>query len=808
MRARTTLLLLLTLAVPALSHPREGRAGAFTFASEGAPDLITHPTGYTGSGGTVSVSVCINPASQYAADMIPAVQNIVATFNEGLPTLGNIALGASNNIPSNFIDFESVALHEVGHCLGMAHPNLATESGLPTDQRDYTKSGDGPNNSWDLNDGTDNVIGSADDARGDDVNLHWFHRDSNNPFIDAPVVDSSTYSRNLADLPPGSSFAANAGRDVAAVLGLPPTEAAMQQQTYVDEAQRTLAADDVATLRLAMAGLDRTQGTGDDYTLELTYAGLTTSCDIVINFSTATSLAQCGISGSYLNADHLSITSANVLFNPNYNWFFNPLTGPTPTPTTSPTLTPTRTPSATPTTTPTRTPTVTRTPTRTPTATRTRTPTQTPTFTRTQTPTITPSATRTSTPTASPSVTATATPTATSTETPSATPSETATPLPTGTSTPTPSATDTPTPTATATPTSTATPTDSPTLTATPTETPTLTDTPTPSVTPTPSATATPALLSGSIVHYASSFPVPGVSIVANAGPALTNPAGAYAVLARPEFPLELVPTKDGEAANGIDALDAVRVLQIAAGVTAAGDDGDRLACDVSGNGTVSALDASLLLRFLVGAEAQLPVAATCGGDWLFIPELGPGAAGTTALPIIAFGDCAPGAIVHDSLPGDLALQNFRAIPFGDCNGDWEPPAGMAESLVHPQTESAEMTITAGPLHGRTRSLRFPVTIPTGIGLNSFEATIGYDAEELAVTEVRRVGDARRAIFAANNDQTGKLRIAFAAAQPMVAEEGPLFVVHFAPVERSAPRAGVALTACAVDGLQARVDAR
>lgn len=792
MRAQTTLLFLVAFAVPALSNPRDGRAGAFTFASEGTPDLITHPTGYTGSGGTISVSVCINPASQYAADMVPAVQNIVATFNEALPTLGNIALNTSNNIPSNFVDFESVALHEVGHCLGMAHPNLATESGLPTDQRDYTKSGDGPDNVWNLDDGTDNVIGSADDVRGDDVNLHWFHRGSNNPFVIASVVDSSTYSRNLADLPPGSSFAANGSRDVAILLGLPPSEAVMQQQTYIDEAQRALAPDDVATLRLAMAGLDRTEGTQDDYQLELTYAGMTTSCDIVINSSTATSLAQCGISGSYLSGNHITITSANVLFNPNYNWFFNPLTGPTPTPTPTPTLAPTRTP------------TVTRTSTPTATGTRTRTPTRTATFTRTHTPTATPTATRTGTPTASPSVTATATATPTPTASASTTPSKTETPTSTGTPTPTPSPTDTPTATASPTDTPTETPTDSPTLTRTPTESPTPTETPTPTATATPSATATPVTVSGRILHYASSLPVPGAGITASAGAAFTDPAGAFAVPAYPGFPLELVPEKNGDADAGIDALDAVRVLQIAAGLTTPSDIAERLACDVSGNGTLSSLDASLLLRFLVGAETQLPVVANCGFDWLFVPDLGPGTAGTPALPMIEPSGCDPGAILYGSLPGALPLQNFRAIPFGDCNGDWEP-AVMAESLAPSLRNGTELTITAGPLHGRTRALRFPVAVGPGTGYNSFEATLAYDAQVLGVRQVRRIGDARRAIFAVHDDRAGTLRIAYAAAERMVAEDGLLFVVHFASTARSAPRADVALSVCAVDGSPVRV---
>ena len=98
------------------------------------------------------------------------------------------------------------------------------------------------------------------------------------------TVDASTYSRDLADLPVGDLFAANADRDVTAALGFPDTEAVMQQGQFIDEDQRALNHDDVATLRLGMAGLDETAGTADDYTLTLTYAGMTTACDIVLDF--------------------------------------------------------------------------------------------------------------------------------------------------------------------------------------------------------------------------------------------------------------------------------------------------------------------------------------------------------------------------------------------------------------------------------------------------------------------------------------------------------------------------------------------
>jgi hypothetical protein len=304
-------------------------AGAYIFAGEAnGIDVVTHPTGYTGSGGTLTVRVCIDPTSTNAASMELPVQNNINIYNRLQPTTGNLQLGGSNNIASNQVDFESVALHELGHCIGMAHVNAASESGLTGNNQNYTKATDGANNVFNINSGSDGIIGSSDDNRGDDVNLHWFRISNNNPFTIAATVDSSTYARDTGSLPGGHSFAANADRTVATALGAAGTESVMQQLTFFDEAQRLLTHDDVATLLYAASGLDENASTGDDYTIELEYGGLTTSnCDVVMDFdNNQTGFAVCGTGGAYIgnpNNQHVRITSANIYFNTGFNWFYN-----------------------------------------------------------------------------------------------------------------------------------------------------------------------------------------------------------------------------------------------------------------------------------------------------------------------------------------------------------------------------------------------------------------------------------------------------------------------------------------------------
>jgi hypothetical protein len=276
----------LHLGLASLLLQADCHAGAFIFAGEAnGLDVVTHPTSYTGVGGSVTVRVCIAPGSPNAAAMEIPVQNSITIWNRLQPTTGNLLLGGSNNIPSSAVDFESTTLRELGHCIGLAHPNAATESGLSGNDRNYTKATDGANNVFDINAGTDVVIGSQDDVRGDDGNLHWYRKSNNNPFTIASIVDSTSYARDLADLPSGHSFATNADRTVASLLGVPNTEAVMQQGAFFDEAKRTLTHDDVATLRYAASGLNEVAGTSDDYTIELEYGGISSSnCDINLDF--------------------------------------------------------------------------------------------------------------------------------------------------------------------------------------------------------------------------------------------------------------------------------------------------------------------------------------------------------------------------------------------------------------------------------------------------------------------------------------------------------------------------------------------
>lgn len=308
-------------------------AGAFIFSEE-FPDAVTHPQIYSGKGGerpdlTVCLDRSINASLTTQAE--PAVIKAIDTWNRGR-SLGadNYALNNATDIASGY-DFESVLLHELGHCQGLNHVNHASESGFNDPQANGTKSAVGADGVFTQNAGSDGLHGSRDDLRGDDVNLHWYIRGQNNPGLYLATADSTTMARELNFLPSGHRFAANADRSVMAALGFANSEAVMQQGTPPREAKRHLHHDDLMTIRFARSGLNRVQGNSDDYRYQLRYVGRLSNpsnsqCNLRIRIDTSTGFAVCGVSASAINNSPTQwrITQAQIAMNSQINWYYSP----------------------------------------------------------------------------------------------------------------------------------------------------------------------------------------------------------------------------------------------------------------------------------------------------------------------------------------------------------------------------------------------------------------------------------------------------------------------------------------------------
>lgn len=302
---------------------------AFTYIdSETMASRIVHVSGYNGVGGHYALSVGIAPTSVHASAMVTPTLNALTVWNQLAPTVNNVTLNA---LSGSQLDYESVLLHELGHALGLDHPNQADRD---NSNARYAASTKGSDALFTYSAGADGKAGSSDDLRSDDVSLNWFQKGVNDPWTLATTIDTTTYSQSASDLPSGQTYAAIATRENDASVSSSGyrSETAMVQGVWYNEIQRTLGADDVAGIRFAMSGKDGLQGTSDDYTFSLVYAGLTTSADITLDFGSSTGVAgtTVGVQKLIGSANHYAATDSSIVFSTSYSWYFNSVLIPEP----------------------------------------------------------------------------------------------------------------------------------------------------------------------------------------------------------------------------------------------------------------------------------------------------------------------------------------------------------------------------------------------------------------------------------------------------------------------------------------------
>jgi hypothetical protein len=183
-------------------------------------------------------------------------------------------------------------------------------------------------------------------------------------------------------------------------------------------------------------------------------------------------------------------------------------------------------------------------------------------------------------------------------------------------------------------------------------------------------------MLSGAVSYYRGGAPVAGVGVTL-VGPVqsqtTTNTAGAYALGGTAGAPARIMPSRTGGQATALSALDAAWILQAVAGSRTL--DADQLqAGDVTGDGTLSTLDASLVLQHIVGLLPRLPAAERCASDWLFIPAPTAAPNQSVVAPLLTSSACTMGAIAFSPLAGQATGQDFRAVLLGDVTGNWTGP--------------------------------------------------------------------------------------------------------------------------------------
>jgi hypothetical protein len=393
--------------------------------------------------------------------------------------------------------------------------------------------------------------------------------------------------------------------------------------------------------------------------------------------------------------------------------------------------------------------------------------------------------------------TATAVFTATRTSTAVSTATRTATTVFTGT----PATTAVFTATRTATPANTATRT--PTLAFTATHTPAPTSPASTSATPTGTAIAGSGItVSGSVRYYANDGPVPGTTMTMRSTlgtmTATTDEHGDFRFDGVGLGTWQLFAEKDGDLQRGISSYDAAFVLQTVSGLRAL-TAVERLACDVTGNGALSALDATRILQYAVGQLARLPVASRCGSDWVFVPEP-PMLAGTRAVDAeITSSSCQPASIMFEPLRGSMSEQNFVAAVFGDCTGNWSD--GAAVGALRQIAPPARARLGAARRRPGERWL-VPLHVEGRDTLDAFEARLGYDPGAARLKAVERAGESTDSMLDYRADTSGEITIALAGTAPLALGKRPLVVLVFSATDEPA----VWLNGAVVDNAPARIE--
>lgn len=318
--------------------PGMAAAGSFIPLDEAPAGTVIHPTGYRGAGGMLPIRVCLRPGALPASgDARPAIRNAVARFNRSEAMVGNVEVGGDNRI-----DFESMLLHELGHCLGLGHsaigPAERAAMGAGEHVLFHANALPGPNGVLQALAGDDGVRGTHDDLRGDDRSTSWFARANNDPYLLPPsVIDRSTFSASPGDLPVGHAFPAVAsafapctapGAEAAETNGsalrlVPRTQSVMYPVLCQPHRIRALAPEDVTLLRIARAGVDGVQGSGDDHRPRLSFHEGTADCDIDLRFAVGEGFAFCEVAIAELAGGDRVIRRATATFDRAVSWHFN-----------------------------------------------------------------------------------------------------------------------------------------------------------------------------------------------------------------------------------------------------------------------------------------------------------------------------------------------------------------------------------------------------------------------------------------------------------------------------------------------------
>jgi hypothetical protein len=267
-----------------------------------------------------------------------------------------------------------------------------------------------------------------------------------------------------------------------------------------------------------------------------------------------------------------------------------------------------------------------------------------------------------------------------------------------------------------------------------------------------------PPYIAGTVGHFKSGVPVPGVQMSLSGDvtmSAVTGANGRYRLKPVPKGSVNLTvtPTKTrGEDVGygGVTAFDAALTLEFVSGLKTLNDT-QKTAADADGDGGISALDAAFIARYAVGIRDNAPSLA---GSWRFVPD----------------------SRTYTDIIKEIEQEDFQCRILGDVTENWGSPD------VPEKVSGQEFLSCPGILRQSPEFLDVPLSLDGRTPMLAADVWMRFDFASLEFLEAVPSGTASGFSVITNMESPGFLKIALYGAHPAAAG-GEVLRVRFRVLE-------------------------
>ncbi len=275
--------------------------------------------------------------------------------------------------------------------------------------------------------------------------------------------------------------------------------------------------------------------------------------------------------------------------------------------------------------------------------------------------------------------------------------------------------------------------------------------------------------VAGSVDYQGTGLPVPFVELQMSGYQFITNQTnenGNFNFSRLHYGDYVLTPKKSGDQGQAVSPFDAALILQHVVGSSQLSPY-QKIAADVSGDSSVSAFDASFIMRYAVELEEKFPVMDDADDFWGFVPGA------------FAINDdnwfAHPDTIPYSPLENDEFNQNFIGVIYGDVSQNWTSPSLQSTISESPKTIAR---IRSGAIQiSDVNHVSLPIILEPAEAIHSVELEIIFPDDEMEIMNVARKFGSDHSLLS-YRAKNNRLKIALASASPLK-DEGEILSVQF-----------------------------